>query len=92
MSASTEKIELLSGDVDGVNLVFVAPIPFAAGSFRLVLNGLFYDADDSTFGWTEVNTTTVTLTTAPVAGDVVQGFFTALSSTGSPVDPEGSLP
>jgi hypothetical protein len=89
---STEQIRRLSGTVDGVNKNFTTPTPYVATSLRLIRNGQVYEADDSTFGWTEVSTTEIQLLEAPIAGEVLQGFYSELRSLGSPFDPLGVLP
>ena len=82
----------LTGTVDGVNTVFTTPEAFLAGSFRPVINGTSYEQDDDRFGCVENSETQVTMTTAPLIGDVVQGFYIEKDAEGSPFDPDGAVP
>jgi len=64
------------GAIDGVNLVFTVSTAYVPGSTAVFLNGQLKRADFDD-GWTETSpaTGTVTLTEAPLLGDVVQIFF-----------------
>lgn len=85
-------IRQLTGDVNGVNKIFTAPSPFVAGSFRPIWNGSVYEQGDVRFGCAEDSDTQVTLTIAPLTGEVIQGFYEDAGMVGSPFDPEGVLP
>lgn len=89
---STEQIRRLNEEPDGVIQQFTTPDPFVPGSFRLVRNGQVYEADDPTFGWAEINLTTVQLVDTPDVGEVVQAFYSVLRSDGSCIDPAGIIP
>ena len=67
---------VLSGAIDGINTAFSTGMPYVPGSFAGFTNGLLTKFDDLD-GWTELDPAagTVQWTTAPLAGDVVQGFF-----------------
>lgn len=71
------RFEVASGSVDGVNTTFRVSVPYVPGSLALFVNGKLYrqDWDD---GWIETNPATGTfdLKEAPLAGDVIQVFFT----------------
>jgi hypothetical protein len=87
---SAEVIKRLNETPDGARTTFTTPDLFAAGSFRLVRNGSVYESDDSRFGWTETDQQTIELTEAPESGEVLQGFYTLLTSCGTPFDPGGT--
>jgi len=65
----------LVGTVDGVNQTFTTPTTFVPGTIRVMWNGQVYDKDDTRHGWTEPTSQSVTLTTAPRVGDVLQAFY-----------------
>lgn len=87
-----ELIRVLTGDIDGVNTTFTTPSDFEDNSFRLVLNGLVYESNHPTFGFTEVAPNQIELDTAPVAGESVAGFYTELVAEGSPFHPNNTYP
>ena len=87
-----EQIRRLVEEPDGVNTDFTTPDPFVTDSFRAVINGQVYEPDDPAFGWTELSNTQIRFATAPESGEVLQGFYTKLQSTGTFYDPGGSLP
>jgi len=89
---SFEVIKRMVEAPNGARTNFTTPTPFTPGTFRLIRNGQAYEPDDDTFGWTEVSTTEVQLTEAPITGEVLQGFYSELRSEGSPFDPAGVLP
>lgn len=78
------RVQPLSGTIDGVNTTFTTPENFVSGTFRLFLNGALYRADDDKYGYSELDSSTVTLTTAPRAGDVLQGIYDANLGSASP--------
>lgn len=53
-------------------LGITTPAAYRAGTAQVILNGRIFPRDDATWGLTEPSATTVTLTTAPAPGDVVQ--------------------
>ena len=79
---SSEQIRRLNEEPDGSTTTFTTPDPFVPGSFRLIRNGQVYESDDPTFGWSEVDVTTVELTEAPDTGEVLQAFYTILRPRG----------
>lgn len=89
---SAEVIRRLVETPNGVRTTFTTQDPFAAGSFRLVRNGDTYEPDDDRFGWSETDQQTVELIEAPETGEVLQGFYTLLTSCGTPFDPGGTIP
>lgn len=66
---------------DGVNKVFTTPTEFEAGSFRFIYNGVTMRPDDDKYGWNETGTNEITLTTAFLTGDILQGFYRDLIGT-----------
>lgn len=92
--AYTSVIKKLNGGVNGVNTTFTTPTTYIEETFKLVLNGQVYEPDDDKFGWSEVDDSTVELTTAPRSGDVLQGFYGDKASgvSGSPFDPNNIIP
>jgi hypothetical protein len=93
------KVVALAGVPNGGTKQFTTPSAFVAGSFRLVLNGQVYEPADDKFGWAEISDSIVELTTAPRAGDVLQGFYQELAAVpgvgnvkGSPFHPSDSYP
>ena len=86
------RLEVLSGTIDGVNLVFVAPTAYESGSARLYVNGLLVDGDGPD-GFTESNPSTgeVTLKEAPSGGglcpDVLQLFYEDQRTSGASFTP-----
>jgi len=85
-------IKDLTGTVNGSNRVFTTPTAFESGTFRPIWNGSVYNQDDDTFGCVEDSSTQVTLTTAPLTGTIMQGFYVEEVAVGSPFDPDGVLP
>jgi hypothetical protein len=57
----------LQGTQDGVNTVFTLPIGeiYLSGTVTLIVNGISYPPDDSNFGFSEVNNTTLNLHFSP---------------------------
>lgn len=68
--------EVLSGSVNGSNVDFYTSIPFRAGSFAGFTNGQLAKQGNAD-GWEEVDPYTghVRWNSAPLPGDVIQGFF-----------------
>ena len=93
-------IKSLSGDVNGVNKEFYTPTEYVAGTLRLVVNGKVYRPGDDTKRWTEIDSMTIELDEAPIAGDVLQAFYQDMETEhvglanvkGGPFDPNGMLP
>ena len=69
-----ERIEVLSGAVNGLNNVFQTSQPYVPGSVRIFLNGQLKRADFAD-GWIELGYDKVQLALPPLAGDVVQAYF-----------------
>lgn len=91
MSNSSETVLDLVGAVDGVNRTFTVPTRFLLGSFRAVVNGIFYPSDDERWGYSELNPTTIRFAVAPKAGCRIQGFYSEPQAEGSPFS-GGSIP
>lgn len=89
---AAEAIKTLVEAPDGARVTFTTPERFVAGTFRLIRNGLLYQSSDDRFGWSEVDSHTVTLLEAPEADEVLQGIYTVLTSEGWSFDPEGAIP
>jgi hypothetical protein len=71
---ATAVLRVLSGSVDGVNVVFQTPVPYRPGSVRVFVDGQLKreDFDD---GWIELGYDKVQLKLAPFSGSVVQAYF-----------------
>jgi hypothetical protein len=67
-------LRVLTGSVDGVNVVFQTPYPYRPGSVRIFLDGQLKreDFDD---GWIELGYDKVQLKIPPESGRVVQAYF-----------------
>jgi hypothetical protein len=70
------KYAILEGTIDGVNRTFTLPSGqvYVSGSLTLIHNGLTIHQTD-TFGFAEVNSTTILLNIAPQTSDVLLAFF-----------------
>lgn len=84
---STTKIKVLVGAVDGVNDSFSTPTPYVAGSLRRIVNGVMYESDDDYFGWTEIDSTHITVTTPPTTGTDNRVIYEEVETVGSPFGP-----
>lgn len=97
---SVEVLQELATVPDGVKVIFETPTRYKAGTFRLIVNGLSYEADDDRYGWTELNDLAVQITLPPRADDLLQGFYTDLDlsnaetlfAIGSPFGPGEGCP
>ena len=80
------KFEVASGAIDGVNTAFTVSSAYRPGSVAVFLNGQL-KRRDFLDGWTETTPGAglVTLTEAPIDGDVVQIFFVD-ASPNAPID------
>lgn len=87
----SEVIYELTGAVDGVNRTFTVPTMFELGSFRPIVNGVIYLAEDEQWGAEELNPTTIRFFIAPKAGFILQGFYREPIAEGSPFS-GGSIP
>lgn len=84
---STTKINVLIGAIDGVNDSFSTPTPYIAGSLRRIVNGVIYESDDDYFGWAEIDSTHITVTTPPVTGTDNRVIYEEAEAEGSPFGP-----
>jgi len=68
--------EVPTGAINGTNTVFITSVAYKAGSTAVFVNGLLRVGSDDD-GWVETDSTTgtITLTTAPLTGDIVQVFY-----------------
>jgi len=92
MSDFAEIIRSLSGTVDGANKDFTTPAPYVAGTIRVIVNGIVYPPDDTQWGYSELDDTTIRMTTAPLSGYTMQAFYREQIAEGSPFHPSGSYP
>lgn len=77
---TTARIESLAGACNGSNRTFTTPSAYVAGSLRVFVNGVEYASDDTAYGWSEVSTTTLLLSTAPLSGDTIAAFYNEQSA------------
>jgi len=68
-------IKGLIGDVNGVNTTFSTPTVYTSGTIRVIVNGQVYEPNDDEYGWSEINTSTIQMSKAPLEDDVVQAFY-----------------
>lgn len=87
MGITHEKIVGLIGVVDGVNQDFTTPSIYIFGTLSVIVNGVIYDSSHPYYGWTEVDETSVQLTTAPETGSRIQAFYQEAEPQGSPFSP-----
>lgn len=92
MSNFAEVIRDLSGTVDGANTDFTTSTPYVAGTIRVFVNGILYSPSDTQWGYTELDDTTIRMTTAPLSGYTMQAFYREQIAEGSPFHPTGSYP
>lgn len=85
MSTAISRASTLTGAIDGANRVFTFPEAYSPGSPRVVVNGVVYRASDALFGWAETTSTTITLTTAPAPGDVVEALYAPLAGSSATI-------
>lgn len=76
------RIVTAGGAIDGVNVKFYAGVPYASGSTAYILNGRVHRPDFAD-GYAETNPGIgeITVSEAPLIGDVVQIFFTDTAPT-----------
>jgi len=92
MSNFAEVIRDLSGTVNGVNKDFTTSTPYVAGTIRVFVNGILYSPADTQWGYSELDDTTIRMTTAPLSGYTMQAFYREQIAEGSPFHPTGSYP
>jgi len=76
----TPRFEVLSGVINGANLVFTASVPYSAGTTALYLNGQLLNPSGPMPAWVETSPATGAITFDPAChiprvGDVIQMFF-----------------
>jgi hypothetical protein len=74
------RFEVLSGAINGVNLVFTASVPYGPGTTAVYLNGQLLNPSLPMPAWLETSPAAGTVTFDPLChiprpGDVVQMFF-----------------
>lgn len=77
---ANSKIVTAIGNIDGVNVKFSAGEPYTPGLTRYILNGRIHAQNSDDFSFTESNPGAgeITVSEAPVDGDVVQLFIVDL--------------
>jgi len=82
------RIVTAGGAIDGVNVKFYTPVPYVPGSTAYILNGRTRRAElDDGYLETNPGTGEITVSEAPLSGDVVQIFFTDTApSVSSPLE------
>ena len=82
------RIVTAGGAIDGVNVKFYTPVPYVPGSTTYILNGRTRRADlDDGYTESSPGTGEITVSEAPLPGDVVQIFFTDTApSVSSPIE------
>ena len=80
---SVEVVRQLTPTPDGVVTSFFTPTRYEFGSLRVAVNGVWYEAHDDRYGWTEVDDRTIELAEPPRFHDLVQAFYTDLDATGT---------
>lgn len=92
MSNFAEVIRDLAGTVNGSNKDFTTSTPYVAGTIRVFVNGISYSPSDAQWGYSELDDTTIRMTTAPLSGYIMQAFYREQIAEGSPFHPTGSYP